>query len=219
VRLPARLAAISLIVAAISPSIASAKLPSAANSTFPRDGIYLVGFSALNAPEPDPAGEFAITARGADNLPVQGATITVNFNSCTSDIVLSGVQTYPGTSILCNGPLGVVSGQTNSLGIVRFRILGGATGGGSGAFTSCADIRGNGVFLTLVEVAALDQVGDLDGLKPNDLAAAIADVNSGSTAARLDYDFDGHVLPNDLAILIHRLNMGGSEQNTGAICP
>ena len=215
-RLPTRLVA-SLSVLALTSSPGSASSPSRANSTFPTDGICLVGTNS--ASEVDASGEFSVTVRHASNLPIQGSTVTVNFNACTPDIVVSSLQPFPGMSVVCNGARGVVSGQTNNLGVATFRIAGGGAGTSSGTLTACAEIRANNVYFSTVRVALLDQVGALDGANPNDLAVAITDINSGADLARDDLDYDGHSRPNDLANMIHRVNAGGSAHNTGAICP
>jgi hypothetical protein len=201
---------------------AMAVTPSAANSSFQTTPIALVGRNAANTPAEDSFGQFAVTVRDAGNVPIQGATVTVNFNACTPDIILSRVQSFTGVSVLCNGARGVVSGQTNSLGVVTFRILGGAdnnSGNEPGATTACAELRANNVFFTNLAVAALDQTNNLDGVLPGDLSVLITDINQGNLARRSDVNLDGVVNPGDVGVMINHVNAGRSSQNTVALCP
>jgi hypothetical protein len=155
-----RKAILITVGASLIAGAAMAVTPSAANSTFQTTPIALVGRNAANTPAEDSFGNFSVTVRDAGNLPIQGATVTVNFNGCTPDIILSRIQSFTGVSVLCNGARGVISGQTNNLGVVSFRILGGAT---TTPATSQATRRlapscaRNNVFFTNLAVAALDQ--------------------------------------------------------------
>jgi hypothetical protein len=201
--------------------VAAASTPSAANSSFPTTGILLVGRNAANTPNEDSAGEFSVTVKDATNTPIPGATVTVNFNACTPDIRVSRIQSFTGVSVICNGVLGVVSAQTNALGVATLRILGGAQNAGNspGAAAACAEIRANGVFLSTVEAAAIDQTGGLNGALANDVSVVISDINNANPARRSDFNFSNSVLPNDLSVDIALVNSGRSSSNSAAISP
>jgi len=217
-----RKAILITVGASLYAGAAMAITPSAANSTFQTTPIALVGKNAANTPAEDSFGNFSVTVRDAGNLPIAGATVTVNFNGCTPDIILSRIQTFTGVSVLCNGARGVISGQTNALGVVSFRILGGADnnlGNEPGNTTTCAELRANNVFFTNLAVAALDQTANLDGVLPGDLSVVIADINAGNLSRRTDLNLDGVINPNDLATQISHVNAGRSVSNTLALCP
>ena len=180
----------------------------------------VVGSNSANAPAEDVAGEFSATVRDCSNLPIAGATVTVEYGGCGPDLTLSAIQTFPGISFDCATK--TVSVITNQLGVAIFRVLGGArndVGNVPGNLTSCAVIRVDGVFLATSPVAALDQAGHLDGVKPNDLSVVITDINMGNTARRDDINLDGAITPVDVATMISYVNQGRSTENTGAICP
>jgi len=201
---------------------AMAVTPSAANSTFSTTPIMITGRQSANTPAEDVRGQFAVTVRDGSNIVIQGATVTVNFNACTPDIILSRIQSFTGVSVLCNGVRGVVSAQTNNLGVATFRILGGAdnnSGNEPGNLGTCAEMRANGVFFTNLAVSAPDQTNNLDGVSGGDLSLVITDTNQNNLSRRNDMNKDGVVDPNDLGTMITITNQNASAQNTAALCP
>jgi hypothetical protein len=205
-------------------AVSMASTPSATNSSFPANGINLVGKKLTNTPQEDVVGEFSATIRDGSNLPIPGATVTVNFNACTPDIRISRIQTFAGVSVICNGVLGVVSAQTNALGVATFRILGGASNSGNsaGAVGSCAELRANGVFLSNLKVSAMDQSSAalLNGANPADLAVAVTDILAVGSQGRSNFDFSATPLnPADLAVMVNYVLSTRSETNSAAVCP
>jgi len=201
---------------------AMAITPSAANSSFQTTPIMITGKNTANTPAEDVRGQFSVTVRDGSNLVIQGAQVTVNFNACTPDIILSRIQTFTGVSVLCNGVRGVISAQTNNLGVATFRILGGAdnnSGNEPGNTTACAELRANTVFFTNLAVAAPDESNNLDGVGPGDLSLLITDINQGNVARRDDMNLDSAVNPGDVGVMITIVNQGASSQNTAALCP
>jgi hypothetical protein len=207
---------------------AMAITPSAANSNFPAPNstIMITGKKSTNAPAEDARGQFSVTVRDGSNLVIQGATVTLNFNACTPDIILSRIQSFAGVSILCNGVRGVVSAQTNNLGVATFRILGGsnnvlplAGGNNPGNQTACAELRANGVFFTNLAVSAPDETNNLNGVNGGDLGVLISDINHGNLAFRDDVNKDGAVNPGDVGTMITIVNQDASGENTAALCP
>jgi len=203
---------------------AMAVTPSAANSTFSTTPMMLVGKQSLNTPPEDSRGQLSVTVRDGSNVVIQGATVTINFNACTPDIILSRIQSFTGVSVLCNGVRGVVSAQTNNLGVATFRILGGAdnNSGNEPGYTGavgCAELRANSVFFANLEVVAPDQTNNLDGALPGDISVVVTDFNQGNVSKRDDFNQDTVVALGDLGFLLTIVNSGTSAQSTGAICP
>lgn len=197
---------------------ASAAVPNRANSSFPANGIYVVGNNGATV---DVLGEFAVTVRDINNTPVPPpATVSVNFGGCTTDIRLAP-QTFAGVSTSgC-----VVSAGVNALGVATFRIKGGALnpGNGPGAGFECAVISSNGVFLNNVTVAAFDQTGNLNGVTGGDLASWTADFFAvpQPTVGRSDYNFDDLITGGDLAVWAGDFFSNRSLSNGGILagCP
>lgn len=212
-------AAIAVLVAACQCSEALAVCDHA-NSTFPANGIYVVG---SNGSTVDPLGEFSVTLRDRNNNPIPPpATVSIDFAFCT-DIRLAP-QTFG--SITVSGC--VVTAPVNDLGVARFRIRGGAvnSGGSPGAGFECAVITNSTVdcsYLNNVTVAAFDQTGNLNGVTGGDLAAWTADFFAAPqpVVGRSDYNFDDAITGGDLAIWVRAFFAGGSAQNGGvaASCP
>ena len=202
---------------------ARAQTPSAACSTFPTNGIRLVGRNFANTPPEDVVGEFSVTVMGGSPcVVIPGATVTIDFSGCAPDIILSRIQTFTGVSVFCNGPSGLITASTNGLGVATFRILGGAInnlGNMAGNPNVCAEIRCNAVFFADVEVAAFDQTANLNGVNPGDLAVVISDINHSNLARRSDFNLNGAVNPADLSAMVTVLLSGTSAQNTSAVCP
>lgn len=219
------LSACGLIIA----GAASAAVPNRANSSFPANGIYLVGNNAGGTV--DIFGEFSVTVRDINNNPVvtPPAVVSVNFGGCTTDLRLSS-QTFPGVSSAgC-----VVNATVNGLGVATFRIRGGALNAGNspGAGFECAVISANGVFLNNVTAAAIDQgpiVGPLTGVTGLDLSILLGDLftlPSPPAVGRSDYNFSDSVTPLDLSVWVGAffhaaVPAGGSPQNGGVLagCP
>lgn len=199
-------------------SVASADLPFRANSTFPTDGIYLVGSNGGTA---DSYGEFVVILRDINNDPIgPPAVITVDFSGCTTDIRLAP-QTFGGVTVSgC-----AVSVPVDELGVARFRIVGGAVqnGTGSGAGYECGVIKANGIFLSNVTVAAFDLSGNLDGVTSGDLATFASDFFSVPQRAvgRSDYNFDDLITGSDLSKWAQVFFASRSIQNGGVLtgCP
>jgi len=204
---------------------ALAAVPNRANSNFPGQpgaaGIYLIQHNAVNVPQEDVTGEFSVTVRDISNAPISGATVTVNFSGCTTDIRLCQTQTFTGVSVDC--PTKVVSKTTSGLGVATFRITGGAANAGNsaGAGVGCAEIRANGVFLNNVTVAAFDQGGGLNGVTGGDLSLWLSDFFALPKPyyGRSDYNFGGVVDGGDLSIWLSDFFSNRSLTGCTTACP
>jgi hypothetical protein len=209
---------------------AMASVPSAAQSTYPANGILLVGRNNTFAvPQEDVAGEFSVTVRDATPTVLPGVVVTVNFANCT-DSRLCNPQSFPGLSIAgCPGGPAVVSATTNALGVATFRITGGSVNSGNSASADadCAELRAQGVFFNTLTVASIDQNAGaiLNGYAANDISVAVADVldNPPEMDGRTDHNYSGADQANDLSIMVGLVlrNPQPSANNCGAAsaCP
>jgi hypothetical protein len=213
------LTALGLMVA----GSAFALVPNRANSSFPPNGITLVGFNAANTPREDVAGEFSVTVRDINNAVLSGATVDIAFGACTPDIRIANTQTFGTTTVDCVAKK--VSQVTNVLGVATFRILGGASNAGNsaGAGFECGVISSEGVFFNNVTVAAFDQNAGsiLNGAIANDISVVVSDVLGNSTAGRSDFNFNDAVQANDISFEVNDVLSNRSLSNVGAAnaCP
>jgi hypothetical protein len=202
------LSACGLIIA----GAASAAVPNRANSTRP-PGITLVGKGVngrvtgsqlFGGTDIDPRGEFSVTVRDINNVPVgPPATVSVDFGACDPDIRIAADTFGSMTVTGC-----VVTAPVNALGVATFRIRGGANNSGDspGAPPLCAVMTANGVFFDNLTVATADQ-NSQGGVTAGDLGLLISDffANPAPTPAdvgRSDFNFDGVISGTDLGLLI-----------------
>lgn len=189
------------------------------NSSFPANGIYLVG---SNGPTVDAFGQFSVTLRDINNNPFPPpAAVSIDFGSCT-DIRLAP-QTFG--SMTVSGC--VVTALVNQLGVATFRIRGGAVNAGNspGADFECAVISAvigtYDCFLNNVTVAAFDQTGNLNGVNGGDLSVLLSDLFVGAPVGRSDFNFSDSVTAGDLSTWLSVFFANGSVQNGGVFagCP
>ncbi|HYM82278.1 MAG TPA: hypothetical protein VEY91_12820 [Candidatus Limnocylindria bacterium] len=207
-----------------------AGIPCATQSTFPANGILLVGRNdGLASPREDVAGEFQVIARDCGATLLPGVIVAVSFANCTDSRVCNP-QTFPGLSVAgCPGGPAVVYATTNELGVATFRITGGAINSGNSpsADADCAELRLEGVLLGTLTVASIDQNpgSPLNGYVANDLSVAVSDVldSPAEMDGRSDVNFNGQDQANDLSLMLSLLLRPGnpSANNCGAAsaCP
>jgi hypothetical protein len=173
-------------------------------------GITLVG---LKDGVPDPTGEFTVVVRDIGMFPIEGASVWIDLSSC-SDILLASQQPWPGLDLSCADSW--IRGITDATGSITFRIVGSAAKRYAGARTTspCANILSDyGVSIGTVRVATLDQDG-VNGVGPNDVALWQCDfVTPYPPPCRSDYDYDGTLAFDDLAILIGSWSRGNSARS------
>ena len=184
-------------------------------------GIALVGMSGGQA---DPRGEFTVIVRDFSCIPIEGATVVIDFRDCDPDIRVCSAQPFPGLTVGCDLSFTDVSATTDAQGIARFRIVGGArnTGGSpgyaGGACFGCVTVYADGINLGDMSVCTYDENG-AGGVSAADIPLLLADVFSATHLARSDFDFSGDVNAADIPRLLSVLFGGGSTESCGTYCP
>ena len=211
IRKAALLAVIGLVAAV---SVATAGIPSPANSTVP---VYidLVGCSISGVV--DPLGSFTVTVLDIGNFPVVNQLVSVAFNT---DVKIFGA--FPGFAS-CQ----VAEATTNLSGVATFAAIPG--GGKGGAFTgaSAATIYAGsvgGIVLGTAHVTTLDENGAVStkGVDITDLGAWVTDYNARAVLPlmrRSDFNHSGAVEITDLGKWFTVYNSLLSKYSCGTLCP
>ena len=195
------------------PSPAAAKFPSPANSSVPKV-LVLVGRGPDGTA--DPIGEFRVILRDAAYTPVEGTIVTIDFGNCSDERVCSDQS--PDATVDCADHWVVDATQSGPDGVARLRIVGSADHGVPATSGALARVKGDGVIVAFLRIAALDQDGG--GLGPTDLALWLDDYFHSPGAARSDYDGDGVLGPGDLSIWLGAFFAGESVHGgAAASCP
>lgn len=192
--------------------VAMASVPSPANSLIPHC-ISLVGSSSGVV---DPVGNFSVTVRDINNVPVNNSLVVVDFSAC-SGVTLC--QTQPGLTVDCGSH--TVRGFSNSSGVFTATIAGHGNnpGGNQPPFNppGCAKVFADGVLLgngTNVNISMYDQDGN--GVAGGDLSSFLGDF-FGSGPLRSDYDCTGSVDGADLSKWLTVFFGSGSANNCPAV--
>lgn len=164
----------------------------------------------------DPSAPFTVIVRGFNQRPFPFASVALDFSGCP-DLRFCAEQA-PGVLVSCQER--VLRGFSDVNGEVTFHVAGGATNSGAspGSTGPALNVYADGIFLKTVRVAAFDQDG-MDGMDSNDLSAWLADVFSGQSYARSDYNGDGTLDPNDLSQWLAVFFSGASALGCGPACP
>jgi hypothetical protein len=165
----------------------------------------------------DPVGEFCVTVRNFNNVPIGNASVVIDFSDC--DLQLCTNQLDAAVTVDCVSQ--TVRKNTNASGVACFRVRGKSRSPGSlgcgGAIKDCAKIFADGVLLCSADAPTYDLVSQLgeDGMNPNDLSEWLHlsfDCVPGPT--RGNYDCTNHDLdPNDLSIFLFVSFAGNSAEN------
>jgi len=215
----------------LAASYALAGVPNLTNSTIgiagrPNNGGFTVVMCGYNGTTfgtvANGSGNFeqhTITVRDAANNAVASSVVVLNFNACApppgggpaNGIKLSTNQF--GSGMTLNTGARSMSGVTNSLGAVIFRVSGGSFNsvGNAADPANCISVTADGVPLGTLSGATFDQngVGNITGadagLFQNDLF--------GAYRHRSDYNKDGLVSGADGALMNNQLfgSFGGTQ--------
>jgi hypothetical protein len=177
---------------------AMAGVPSPANSTFPAH-VILAG---MNGPNPTGlACNNALTSnifiiRDANNAPVVGETVTLDFVSCNpaTEIVLSSYQS-DASSITCATK--TVTKSTDGTGTVNMLVTGGGTNpplGNTGLKIACCKVYAGNALMTTLKVAIMDLNG-VGGVAGTDAGICLSGIGYYGLSGGIDnyprYDMDG----------------------------
>jgi hypothetical protein len=214
-------------------SMAVAGLPNGTNSSI-GTGLALGGGStAGGSPDGvdgidvvDPATARTFTIRDGNNVAVPNVLVIIDFSACTTgEFRLCGTQTGSGMTINCGAR--TISGTTDGLGQVTFRVAGHSVGSPA-VNTPCASVSSLGQPLGTLRLAAYDDGSN--GVNFGDEGRFLADLKAYITLPanyrmRSDFDGDGDVDFGDegafLAVLQSTLSTGTSAFSCagGVTCP
>lgn len=187
---------LALAMSACLAPAAAAAVPSPSQSTT----SPLLTLGASDGVAPDPTLGFVVFVRDLANNPIVGAMVVVDFANCP-DVEL-GTLTGPNTIVDCVGR--TARTFTGTGGRAELRLTGAIGTRSPASIGARARVYGDGVLLTTVPVAVLDQDG-AEGVDAKDVALFLHDfevaVSGGPTAARSDLDGDGAIGPADLGLL------------------
>jgi hypothetical protein len=176
-----------------------ASVPDPANCECPSSCIRVVGHNGLVG---DLAGEYCVTVRDFNNVPITHSLVVIDFSNC--DLQLCPDQLDPGVTVDCVSE--TVRKLTDVNGRACFRVIGKSRPGlgCAGASTPCANVFADGVFLCNRSTPTFDLANDPGGagVEGNDLAEWLSIFFRCSYRTRADYDCDNVVGANDLSVFL-----------------
>jgi hypothetical protein len=205
------LSAVGLVVA----GVATAGVPSSANSTKPS---YVLTTGHNNPPDPVGLGTYII--RDASNFVVANAEVVLDFTRCT-DIKLS--DNIFGSTVTTTCASHRVTGNTDGLGVLNFNVVAGSNGNGptreslNALNHLCVAVTVNSVPFPDISAAAVDRDG-VSGVASGDYSAIIFDFVNNPAAGRSDIDNTGAVASGDLSKLIAVFVASGSSISGSPYC-
>jgi hypothetical protein len=238
-----RKATLLAVCGLLAASVAAANVPDPANCEAVNTGalslglacpktIYVVGDNGTGVA--DPVGEFCVTVRDFNNIPIENSLAIIDFSNC--DVQLCFEQDAPGPDINDGVQVDCVSRTvrklTDASGEACFSVR-----GKTKAFVDCTALKGcveifaDGVFLAAVDAAVLDLVAQdgEDGLNPNDLSVWLFlsfNCLEGPYRGNYDCTTQGLLDPNDLSVWLFvsfggnsAANCAGAKTVIGPKCP
>jgi hypothetical protein len=207
-----RKATLLAVCGLLSAGAAIAHVPDPVNSECPATCIYVVGHNGVVG---DPVGNFCVTVRDFNNVPIENSSVVIDFSHC--DLQLCIDQKDPDALVDCVSQ--TVRKLTNVNGQACFRVLGKSRPalGCGGQPPGCVQILADGVFLCALNAPTFDLVNAADGsgLGAADLSAFLSAFFCGTNPVRADYICDGTVGAGDLSKWLSVFFAANSAQN----CP
>jgi len=205
----------SLITAAglLAATAAMAGVPSATTSTQPA-GISLVGSSGGVA-DPTTFGASTYTIRDASNNPVPGSVVIMNFTACT-DARLCSANQPANMTVNCGSK--TVSGVTDAVGAVTFRIVGGGLTSGAAITAPCISVTADGVPMNTIRSSTFD-INGAGGLTLADITLAKNDFSTNPARTRSDFNKSGSITLADITIIKNVFTAGASNTSCATYCP
>src|SRR2546426_1555520 len=187
--------------------------------------VYVVGSSGG---VPDVVGQFCITVRDFNNVPIENSVVVVDLSNCDVKLCADQKDLDPTFSVDCTSS--TVRKATNASGVACFKILGKGLGnfGTLGCVAlpkNCATITADGHVICTGDAPTFDLIGQPsgpgleNGLNPNDLSEFIQQwLVCGVNNPRCNYECSNQALdPNDLSYFIEVwLVRGNSPSNCGS---
>ena len=215
----------------LTAGVAMAHVPDPANSECVNTGAQLLG---LNCPKAiyvvgddgtgvaDPIGQFCVTVRDFNNVPIQNSSVVIDFSNC--DVQLCAEQDVPNVTDINDGVQvdcisKTVRKLTDASGVACFSVKGKTKAFiDCTALKACVEIFADGVFLCAVDAPIYDLVAQdgEDGLNPNDLSLWLylsGNCPDGPYRGNYDCTNQGILDPNDLSLWLYVSGQGGSALN------
>lgn len=188
-------------------SMAVAGLPNGTNSTLtlglPLCGGSTSGGSPDGIDVVDPSQGRTFTIRDGNNVAVPNVLVIIDFSTCTTgEFRLCGTQTGTGMTISCGAR--TISGTTDGLGQVTFRVAGHSVGSPA-VNTPCASVSSLGQPLGTLRLSAFDDGSG--GVTGGDVGRVLSDriayiASTANYRQRSDYDGDADVDGADVGAML-----------------
>ncbi|HEY2954450.1 MAG TPA: hypothetical protein VGK89_04295 [Candidatus Eisenbacteria bacterium] len=180
--------------------------------------VYVVG-NNLAGTVADPVGQFCVTVRDFNNVPIENSSVILDFTDC--DVQLCNNPTLDGSVVDC--PSATVRKLSDASGVACFKVRGKTKAGlgCGGAAKNCLKIFADSQLLCTGDAPTFDLVGQpagQEGLNPSDLSEFLKQLLLCATnPPRANYACNNQVVdPSDLsAFLKVFLLLGNSPKN----CP
>jgi hypothetical protein len=195
---------------------ATAGPPDPANSECPGPCIMIVGHNGVVG---DPAGEYCVTVRDFNNVPVVNTPVVIDFSNC--DVDLCADQMDSDVHVDCG--LQTLRRQTDAAGRACFRVIGKTRPGlgCTGAPNPCVEVFWDTGFLCALYPPTFDLVNEPGtGVSGNDLSEFLHQfLDCGVYLTRIDYNGNKEIDGDDLAQFLRVFFAGGSVRNCPGKCP
>ncbi len=195
---------------------AMASVPTPGNCVVP-PCIAMVGNNGAGLV--DGAGNFTITVRDNNNVPINNSLVVVDLSGCIGGDWICAAQNV---GLSADNATKTVRGFTNGVGVIVMAIGGHGTNLGNTPpyhAEGCVKVYADGVLITPAgtNLRVYDQDGN--GLGPGDLSAFLGDF-FGSQPLRDDYDCSGNMGPNDLSTWLSVFfSTAPGATGSGSNCP
>ena len=212
-----RLATLAAVIIAVTAVANSARggLPDPSNSECQGPAIKVVGHDGTVG---DPLGQYCITIRDFNNVPVPNATVTVDFSNC--DIQLCADQKDPDVIVNCGAQTLRKLSDVN--GRACFRVIGRRRNIDCAPKpTPCVEVFWDDAFLCGLYAPVFDLVDEPGvGMTGNDLSEFLhLFFDCGVYLTAIDYNENGTTDGDDFSQFLKAFFAGGSVLGCGSKCP
>jgi hypothetical protein len=166
----------------------------------------------------DPIGEYCVTARDFNNVPIPNAPITVDFSNC--DIQLCADQKDPGVTVDCTAQ--TVRRLTDVNGVACFRVIGRRRSVDCAVKpTPCVEVFFEGTFVCALFAPVFDLVDEPGvGVTGNDLSEFLhLFLECGVYLTAIDYNGNRLTDGDDFSQFLKAFFAGGSALGCDSKCP
>jgi hypothetical protein len=189
---------------------AMAHVPDPANSECPSSCIKVVGHDGTVG---DPAGEYCVTIRDFNNVPIENSSVVIDFSNC--DIQLCVDQKDPDVIVDCVSQ--TVRKLTDVNGVACFRVLGKRRPGldCTPKPSPCTEVFADGVFICGLFSPSFDLINEFGaGISGNDLSEFLhLFLDCGVYLTVIDYNCNATLDGDDLSQFLAAFFNGGSALN------